>query len=164
MGRGIEWGSKLARIKGGFKTSAKHQSSNQGTAATMRAFVVSSPYPRRFLVSPISRLLLLLFPPALLVTSSSSSRRCFFFFLFGPSFLSLSLCTFRGFLAGWWEREREKEREGRGEFAARSWSRSRSKPGSRVSSEGGRRENAGESKREGRVHREYCVRCQCTPW
>lgn len=28
---------------------------------------------------------------------------------------------------------------------------------------GGRRENAGESKREGRVHREYCVRCQCTP-
>lgn len=35
-------GPRLARIKGGFKTSAKHQSSNQGTAATMRAFVVSS--------------------------------------------------------------------------------------------------------------------------
>lgn len=34
---------KLARIKGGYKTSAEHQSSNQGTAATMRAFVVSSP-------------------------------------------------------------------------------------------------------------------------
>lgn len=47
---------KLARIKGGYKTSAEHQSSNQGTAATMRAFVVSSPRPR-FLISPISRAL-----------------------------------------------------------------------------------------------------------
>ncbi|XP_018369484.1 PREDICTED: pupal cuticle protein 20-like isoform X2 [Trachymyrmex cornetzi] len=30
----------LACIKGGFKTSTEHQSSNQGTAATMRAFMI----------------------------------------------------------------------------------------------------------------------------
>lgn len=145
---------KLARIKGGFKTSAEHQSSNQGTAATMRAFVVSSPsttisrfpdfsFPFPLSSSLFSVLLLLLL-----------SRHCFF--------LILSLFLFSRihgrFLRGWKDRERNEENP--------SWSRSksRSRPGSRVSSEGGRRENAGESKREGRVRREYCVRCQCTPW
>lgn len=106
MGRGTEWGPKLARIKGGAKTSAEHQSSNQGTAATMRAFVVSSASPGR---SPVS--------------SSSSSLRAFshlsfysfffylvaflfflfyftlymyrlFFFVFGPLSLSLFLRSF----------------------------------------------------------------------
>ena len=35
------------RIKGGPKTTTEHQSSNQGTAATMRAFMVSAPRPTR---------------------------------------------------------------------------------------------------------------------
>lgn len=149
--------SKLARIKGGYKTSAEHQSSNQGTAATMRAFVVSSP-------STISRFPDFSFPPplpssTLLVPSSSSSTcRCLFFL--GGGFSSLTLFSrvreiFRRMIKLW---------EKRGEFVVRSRSRSRSKPRSRVPSEGGRRENAGESKREGKMHREYCVRCQCTPW
>lgn len=55
--------SMLARIKGGFKTSAEHQSSNQGTAATMRAFMVSSPSTT---ISPISHFLLSSFLHSLL--------------------------------------------------------------------------------------------------
>lgn len=142
---------KLARIKGGYKTSAEHQSSNQGTAATMRAFVVSSPstisrfpdfsFSPLLPSSPFSFLLLLLSPATV------------FFFI---RILWLSSRAYGRFLGGMlrlWEKW--------GEFV-RQWDRDR-KPGSRVPSEGGRRENAGESKREGRVHREYCVRCQCTP-
>jgi len=85
---------KLARIKGGFKTSAEHQSSNQGTAATMRAFMVSS--PRRFLVSPISHFLLLS-PPR------PSRSFCFLpvAFLFGFSSLFLSSRVRGRFLGGW---------------------------------------------------------------
>lgn len=70
---------KLARIKGGFKTSAEHQSSNQGTAATMRAFVVSSPsttisrFPDFSFPFPLSSSLFSVLPLLLL------SRHCFFF-------------------------------------------------------------------------------------
>jgi len=53
----------LACIKGGFKTSAEHQSSNQGTAVTMRAFMVSSPSTTSY---PISRFLLSSFLHSLL--------------------------------------------------------------------------------------------------
>ena len=74
----------LACIKGGFKTSAEHQSSNQGTAATMRAFMVSSPSTT---IYPISRFLLLSFPHSLL------GSFIFFFpiavFLFGSPSLFL---------------------------------------------------------------------------
>lgn len=71
---------KLARIKGGFKTSAEHQSSNQGTAATMRAFVVSSPsttisrFPDFSFPFPLSSSLFSVLLLLLLL-----SRHCFFF-------------------------------------------------------------------------------------
>lgn len=76
MGRGTKWGPKLARIKGGAKTSAEHQSSNQGTAATMRAFVVSSASPGR---PPVSSSLRAFSP---LSFSSFFYLVVFLFFLF----------------------------------------------------------------------------------
>lgn len=78
----------LARIKGGYKTSAEHQSSNQGTAATMRAFVVSSP-------STISRFPNFSFLPPLLTSVFSFllllSPVVVFFFFFIWNLLSDSL-------------------------------------------------------------------------
>lgn len=81
---------KLARIKGGFKTSAEHQSSNQGTAATMRAFVVSSPsttisrFPDFSFPFPLSSSLF----SVLLLLLLLLSRHCFFFLILSVSLLA----------------------------------------------------------------------------
>lgn len=144
---------KLARIKGGYKTSAEHQSSNQGTAATMRAFVVSSPRPR-FLISPISRVLFPYISPLPSCLPSSSPVAVYFFRLL----LSNSLLA----RTGDFSRRMTGPRRIRCSFAIAI--EIEIETGIGVPSEGGGRENTGESKREGRVHREYCVRCQCTPW
>lgn len=172
MGRGTEWGPKLARIKGGAKTSTEHQSSNQGTAATMRAFVVSSASPGRPPVSSSLRAFshlsfysffyLVVFLFFLFYFTLCMYR--LFFFVFGPlsvssllySLISLFfistkrkivMCISHGdFSVKSWDYRRGERGEDtrRGEFRCTHFLRSKVLWARRY----GR-----ESKREGRVHK-----------